>query len=142
MLLVQSLLLLAMSWGAPGSPVSTKEAHFQSNIRIDSAEAREWRDDLHYLAETLPLVHKNAFHTVSREQFAAAVKRLDSRIPDLNRDQIIVEMVKIVAMIGDGHTRMEPAFAKDTVSPISNDVLLFQGWAFRDLVDSGIRRRS
>jgi hypothetical protein len=111
MLLVQSLLLLAMSWGAPGSPVSTKEAHFQSNIRIDSAEAREWRDDLHYLAENLPLVHKNAFHAVGREQFEAAVKRLDSRIPELNRDQIIVEMVKIVAMIGDGHTRMEPAFS-------------------------------
>src|SRR5260370_42054547 len=111
MLLVQSLLLFALSCGAVASPVSVNGAHFQSNVRIDSAEAQKWRDDLRYLAENLPRVHKNAYHTVSREQFEAAVQRLDAHIPELNRDQIIVELVKIVAMIGDGHTRMEPAFA-------------------------------
>ncbi|HEX8140310.1 MAG TPA: tetratricopeptide repeat protein [Pyrinomonadaceae bacterium] len=46
---------------------------------------------------------------MTREQFEAAIKRLDERIPALARHQIIVEMARIVAqvgMIGDGHTSL------------------------------------
>jgi len=41
---------------------------------------------------------------MTREQFEAAVNALDERIPALSRNQIIVEIMRIVAMIGDGHT--------------------------------------
>jgi tetratricopeptide (TPR) repeat protein len=71
---------------------------------VTSAEAAKWRDDLHYFAEQAPQVHKNLYHAMTREQFDTAVKTLDQRIPTLSRDQIIVEIMRIVAMIGDGHT--------------------------------------
>jgi tetratricopeptide repeat protein len=66
--------------------------------------AEQWREDLHYFAREFPKTHRNAFHSVKREDFEAAVKRLDERIPQLKRHQIIVEFSKLVAMIGDGHT--------------------------------------
>jgi tetratricopeptide (TPR) repeat protein len=44
---------------------------------------------------------------MTREQFEAAVSSLDARIPTLSRDQIVVEITRIVAMIGDGHTYVE-----------------------------------
>jgi tetratricopeptide (TPR) repeat protein len=44
---------------------------------------------------------------MTREQFDTAVKNLDEHIPSLSRNQIIVEITRIVAMIGDGHTYME-----------------------------------
>jgi tetratricopeptide (TPR) repeat protein len=75
---------------------------------INSAEARMWRDDLRYMAAEMPKRHNNLFHTMTREQFDTAVKRLDERIPQLTRHQIIIEMARIVAMVKDGHTNISP----------------------------------
>lgn len=80
----------------------------QSNIAVSAEDAEKWREDLRYMAEQMPKYHKNLFHTMSREQFDAAIKRLHERIPQLARHQIIVEMAKIVAMVGDGHTNIYP----------------------------------
>jgi hypothetical protein len=70
--------------------------------------AEQWREDLRFLAAELERRHANAFHTISRERFAAAVAELDSKIPALQRNQIIVGMMRLTAMIGDGHTRIDP----------------------------------
>jgi tetratricopeptide (TPR) repeat protein len=71
---------------------------------ITAAEAEKWREDLRHMAEEMPKRHRNLFHTMKREQFAAAVKSLNERIPALTRHQIIVELARIVAMVKDGHT--------------------------------------
>ena len=71
-------------------------------------ETEKWREDLAYMAHEMPATHKDLFHSMSRESFGAAIKRLDERIPTLKRSQIIVEMMKIVAMVGDGHTNIYP----------------------------------
>ncbi|HEY0379302.1 MAG TPA: tetratricopeptide repeat protein [Pyrinomonadaceae bacterium] len=73
---------------------------------VDKAEAERWREDLRYMAEQMALRHNNLFHTMTREQFDAAVRRLNERIPQLARHQIIVEMARIAAMVGDGHTNV------------------------------------
>jgi hypothetical protein len=52
--------------------------------------------------------HANLYHTVNKESFQAAVADLDARIPKLQRHQIIVGMMRIAAMVGDGHTRVDP----------------------------------
>src|SRR6516164_8719983 len=74
---------------------------------VTPAEASRWREDLRYFAEQAPQVHKNLFHSMTREQFDTALKNLDERIPSLSRNQIIVEITRIVAMVGDGHTYVE-----------------------------------
>src|SRR5690349_15412091 len=75
---------------------------------VDKTEAESWREDLRYMAEEMPKVHHNLFHTMTREQFDASVQRLYDRIPQLARHQIIIEMARIVAMVGDGHTNIAP----------------------------------
>jgi hypothetical protein len=71
-------------------------------------EARHWRDDLHFMAREMERVHKNLYHHVTRDEFAALVTHLDAKIPALSRDQIIVELAKIAAAVGDGHTNLAP----------------------------------
>src|SRR2546430_1789600 len=66
-----------------------------------------WREDLRYLARELPSHHANAFHIVSRETFDAEVARLDTAIPRLNGDEVLVGFMRIVALIGDGHTHLD-----------------------------------
>jgi hypothetical protein len=52
--------------------------------------------------------HKNLYHTTSLEKFAAMVAALNAKIPSLQRHEVIVEMAKIVAAVGDGHTNIYP----------------------------------
>src|SRR5215203_904471 len=75
---------------------------------VDKTEAARWREDLRYMTNEMPRLHNNLFHTVTREQFDAAVKKLDARIPTLARHQIIVEMARITALVNDGHTNVYP----------------------------------
>lgn len=66
-----------------------------------------WRADLRYLARELSSQHVNAFHNVSRETFAGEVARLDAAIPSLNGDEVLVGLMRVVALIGDGHTHLD-----------------------------------
>jgi hypothetical protein len=87
----------------PGNQLSAQNGA-QTNRRVSEGEAGKWREDLRFIAQEMPRAHKNLFHTMTPEQLESAVKRLDERIPFLARHQIIVEMARIVAMVGDGHT--------------------------------------
>ena len=60
------------------------------------------------MAEEMERRHANLFHTVDRDAFANAVADLHARIPSLQRNEIIVGMMRIAAMVGDGHTRVDP----------------------------------
>ena len=71
-------------------------------------ESEKWREDLAFMAREMPATHKDLFHSMSRESFDLAIKRLDEKIPTLKRNQIIAEMMKIVAMVGDGHSNIYP----------------------------------
>ena len=66
-----------------------------------------WREDLRYLARELPSRHINAFHTVGREAFAGEVARLDAAIPGMNGDEVLAGLMRIVALVGDGHTHLD-----------------------------------
>src|SRR5688500_18045271 len=66
--------------------------------------AAEWQVDVKFLGEELPRRHRNAFHRMKREEYEAAVKALHDRVPAMTEDEIVVGLMKIVAMIKDGHT--------------------------------------
>lgn len=75
---------------------------------VSQAEAEKWREDLRHMAREMEARHKNLFHTTTREQFEGAVRKLNERIPTLARHQIVVELARIAATIGDGHTNVAP----------------------------------
>lgn len=88
--------------------VTVIAAQKTGEARTFSLTKEQWRQDLQYLAEELPRRHKNAFHTVSKEQFERAVAELDAAIPSLQEHEILVGLRRIVAMIGDAHTALAP----------------------------------
>jgi hypothetical protein len=90
-----------MTWFVVVLLLSSSVAVAQQPLTSD-----QWRQDLHYLAKQLPSRHKNAFHTTTREKFANAVAELDAAIPTLQPHEVIVGMMRIVAMVGDAHTEM------------------------------------
>lgn len=75
---------------------------------IPELTAEQWRSDLKFMAAEMEQRHANLYHTVSRENFQAAVADLHARIPTLQRNEIVVGLMRIAAMVGDGHSRVDP----------------------------------
>ncbi len=68
----------------------------------------QWREDLRFLSDEMPKRFINFDDFVDGEAFAAAVADLDKRIPSLTRDQVILEMMRVVALANAGHTLIRP----------------------------------
>ncbi|CAN5264760.1 hypothetical protein BH20ACT13_BH20ACT13_00860 [soil metagenome] len=66
--------------------------------------------DVRKLAAEMERIHPNLFHSVARAEFVGAVDELVERLPELDRDQLLVELMRIVAMTGerDGHMGLFP----------------------------------
>lgn len=91
-----------------GFSVFSQNQYQQPNTVAANLTAEQWREDLRFLATELPKRHKNLFHTMTRQQFEKAVGDLDAKIPSLTQFQIAMELARIVALVGDGHTRLIP----------------------------------
>lgn len=63
-----------------------------------------WQQDLDFLVEQLPKLHKNAFFKCPEEQWLARAAQARDKIPSLSDGAIVVELRRLVAMLGDGHT--------------------------------------
>ena len=100
---------IALGILSANAPAALPQDTAQTTAPGGKSEAEKWREDLRFMAEEMPRHHRNLFHTMTREQFESAVRRLDERIPSLARHQIIVGMARIAAMVGDGHTNIAPA---------------------------------
>ena len=71
---------------------------------LPAMDAGKWRADLDFFARELPKRHKNAFHTLTREEFTAEMATLRARAATANDDEMIVGFMRVAAKVGDGHT--------------------------------------
>jgi hypothetical protein len=62
-----------------------------------------------YLAE-LERIHPDPYHAISKADYRAAADRLIARLPGLDDDELMVELLRLVALLGerDGHANMNP----------------------------------
>jgi hypothetical protein len=66
-----------------------------------------WRFDLELLAREIKRVHYRPFGKISEVDFDAQINQLRDDIPKLTDDQVRVRLMKLVCLVGDGHTTME-----------------------------------
>ena len=72
----------------------------------ESLTVEQWREDLRSYDEQMRATHIDLFNSMSEEEFEAALADLEARLPELQRHEIIVELSRITAMVGDGHTAL------------------------------------
>jgi hypothetical protein len=80
----------------------------QTSAPLDSGDVRRWREDLAFLRKEMPAHHANLFHDMTPVQFDSAMESIDARLPTMARHQVIVELQKLDAMVGDGHSSVGP----------------------------------
>lgn len=78
-----------------------------ASAKPQAASAEKWREDVDALAETIASQHANAFHATSKEDFDRAVAELNRALPGMKDHEVVVGMMKLTSMIGDGHTSLE-----------------------------------
>jgi len=64
-----------------------------------------WQQALSYLGNQLPYLHVNPYFKISETEFQQRVAELAENVPNLKDGQMTVEIMRIVAAIGDAHTR-------------------------------------
>lgn len=72
-----------------GAPAPARDAH--------------WRDDLRFLVRCIRDIHPRPFWQTSPADFDSMVAGLDRRIPELSDAQVVVELMRIAALLRDGH---------------------------------------
>jgi len=95
---VPALLAAALNTGVPAAQ------DVRPGPRI--LTAAQWQEDLDVLAKTVAEKHRHAFDMVSRADFEKAAAELRAGIPALADHEVVVGMIKLVAMIRDGHSRL------------------------------------
>jgi hypothetical protein len=71
-------------------------------------EVHAWRADLAFLRTEMPARHGNLFHAMTPAAFDSALGAIDRALPGLTRAQAIVELMRLDAMVGDGHSNVSP----------------------------------
>src|SRR5215831_8779753 len=68
----------------------------------------EWRADLDEIVREIRASHPDPFTKIGKLSFLREVDRLKSELPSLTEDERVVRAMQLVALIGDGHTFLEP----------------------------------
>jgi tetratricopeptide (TPR) repeat protein len=66
----------------------------------------QWQSDLDYLQKKIHKVYSNLFYKVTARQFDSAVNKFKKEIPLLNKTEITVGFIRLIAMFRIGHTAM------------------------------------
>lgn len=72
--------------------------------------AEDWQQDLTVLKEQLEAGHPNLYHTTPKAELDAAFAALQERLPHLASHEVVVEVARLLALVGDGHTFAMPGF--------------------------------
>lgn len=103
------LLLLAGCGGSSpsASPPETDASASSSAVPSSTPGPDRIARDLDQLLSALDSVHPNAWHSISREDFVAALDAYESALPDFSPDEAVVELMRVVALLSrdgrDGH---------------------------------------
>jgi Peptidase family S41 len=76
-----------------------------SGVERSAAVSPDARGDVELLLQELERIHPNPYHAVPRAELRAAADDLAARLPSLNENQMLVELMRLVARLGerDGH---------------------------------------
>ena len=97
---------------------------------VDTIEG--WRMDLALMAKQIKHISYRPFHEVSEAEFDAAVQQLHDDIPHMQTAQIILAMMRLLAIVGNGHTNLDTSVLPIPLFEVSLPLELF--WLDEGLV--------
>jgi hypothetical protein len=94
-----------------------------------------WRSDLAMLETEIKRMHYRPFRVISQTQLESEFQRLRSDVPGLSDSQVVVRIMRLMALIGDGHTGVFPDFFVSTWNAVPIQFNLFEEGLFITAAD-------
>ena len=81
-------------------------------LALAGGGAASTSDDVRTLVTELERVHPDPYHAISRAEFHRAADDLAARAPALTREQLLVETMRLIALLGEreGHSGLFPVY--------------------------------
>jgi hypothetical protein len=102
----------APSTMAPGPSTTATATAAAPSASASSVRDAGWQASIRELVVIREQTHPDPWHGIDRPTYVAAIEAAAARIPTLNDDQALVELVRLAAMPGwagrDGHTGIFP----------------------------------
>jgi len=94
---------------AETSKAKLKDRHLAATPAVNdpSARASRWQEDLDYFARELPVRQKDFYLLMPKEEFERKVAELKDEVPQLSDAEIVLQLMRIVALLGVAHTEIE-----------------------------------
>jgi hypothetical protein len=86
--------------------------------KLIGADSARWLEDLAFYREKMPETHGNLFHKMTGQQFNDSITLLGKKIPGLTVNQAKSAILRLVAMVGDGHTRVRQETLGEHMLPV------------------------
>lgn len=67
-----------------------------------------WAADLEYLVGAVEAIHPHPFHRIARSDWETAHRALQARLPEMDDREAAVGLMRIAALVADGHTGLRP----------------------------------
>ena len=97
----------------------------------DATRDERWRFDLAYLVEEAQRLHADATRPAFDQEFVTSAASLHDDIPDLSDDEVFLRMMRLLAILNDGHTGLFGAGADSPVD-LNGAVLPFKMYLFEE----------
>jgi len=87
------------------SCASSKKYEEKNDVfNLTPEQVTNWSRDIDFFHSQLEQRHIYLYHTVSKMDFESELLELKASLPTYNKYQVMVEMMRITRLIGDGHT--------------------------------------
>jgi hypothetical protein len=83
-------------------------ALFGDNNQTNIIREETWTNDISYLEKRISELHYSPYHSISKTELSKEILNLKTNITSLSDEQIIVELMKIVGSLGNGHNLIIP----------------------------------
>ncbi|MDY8137494.1 S41 family peptidase [Aquimarina sp. 2201CG5-10] len=94
-----------------------EDATFLKLFGIDNQEnitrKEAWIRDITYLEKRINELHYSPNHTISKKDLSKEITDIKSKIESLPNEQIVVELMKLIGRLGNGHNLIIPTSPKE-----------------------------
>lgn len=76
------------------------------SVVVNAQTTREWREDVDVLVTKIERYHPMPWMKITKDEFHKRANTLKKNLPKWEKERIFIEMMKLVALLQDGHTEI------------------------------------
>lgn len=94
----------------PFNALKKSKLFSELHLDVNTANSREesWKQDLDFFKKAFETIHFDLFKKITSEEWTSAIRAIKSKVKNVPDEALVVELMKLVSKIGDGHTFVRP----------------------------------